>query len=628
MAKHLPAYMAPIALRAITSALKFKGFGSPKFYRPLRAPFMAHEHYRQELRACMRSYITASIHAVTPFHVPKSTVVFPRHPRVSQALYNHKDALRQWAAGNAPTCQCELLQRFAPEAPKFGGHVAASGDQFQRHMSTLERQVLSGSSADTYFPSKPTMWSLFHDAWTSWCRANDLPGPPQQLQATFDIMWAAHHQAAASRYHCNLVDAIKVKTKGAIWHCEDHHPRSSICFCPVLYHTMLDGTFCNPSVFQEVKTGFESDLRTVQQAAKRALQRRYPWAFRRQTKVPTAYALPKRKKDFQAGRPIVSFIDAFMRPLLEATSRLLQRICAIAFPGSFARGDVYQLLQQLREFLEQAAEGPLHCRNQDLAGFFTSISKTQFMKAWSLTLAFYQQRHGPPTTFTVDVKERCQSMRVFRGRRRNRASRTVHIWAEDIGTIIFHALALQHFSVSGRRFKQAHGSPMGSPLSPALCSMMIAAQEEVWRRSFSITCSNMNRCMLVLRYVDNRLWLSEQRFAQLPAVKLFLNNRFYGGNILLEEEPAFDFVGFILDVDHRRIAYNRAIQARELPCIQSASPETVLLSGILARAHTIKKCAFPRAQALVDLRFLWNTAEERGLPIHSFNFKAKFWQVP
>ena len=94
----------------------------------------------------------------------------------------------------------------------------------------------------------------------------------------------------------------------------------------------------------------------------------------------------------------------------------------------------------------------------------------------------------------------------------------------------------------------------------------------------------------------------------------------------MEDEPAYDFVGFSLDLRNRRTHYNRACQARDLPSTYSASPEPVQLSGVLARAraHTIKKCAHPKAQALSDLRFLWNLAEERGLPIHTF----AFWHLP
>ena len=142
---------------------------------------------------------------------------------------------------------------------------------------------------------------------------------------------------------------------------------------------MLEGTFGNPQVFQEVPRTFEEQIKKVQKAAKRDLQRRYPWAFRRTPVIPRAYALPKRKKDFASGRPIVSFVDAFMRPLLEATSRLLHRICSLAFPRAFSKGDVYELLRQVREFFEFGTAEPLHCRNQDLAGFFNSISQSQFL---------------------------------------------------------------------------------------------------------------------------------------------------------------------------------------------------------------------------------------------------------
>ena len=79
------------------------------------------------------------------------------------------------------------------------------------------------------------------------------------------------------RCHNRIVDSVKSKTAGAIWHCEDHQPRVAACYCPVLYRNMLRGTFCNKAVFQEVTQHFaESYTHKVQQAAQRALQRRYP----------------------------------------------------------------------------------------------------------------------------------------------------------------------------------------------------------------------------------------------------------------------------------------------------------------------------------------------------------------
>ena len=71
-------------------------------------------------------------------------------------------------------------------------------------------------------------------------------------------------------------------------------------------------------------------------------------------------------------------------------------------------------------------------RNQDLAGIFYSIAKPQFVQAWRVALEFYRQRHGiqPDTIFTIDLKERAQQLRIFRGRRRGGATRQVRIWTE------------------------------------------------------------------------------------------------------------------------------------------------------------------------------------------------------
>ena len=130
-----------------------------------------------------------------------------------------------------------------------------------------------------------------------------------------------------------------------------------------------------------------------------------------------------------------------------------------------------------------------------LGRFFNSIAKPQFLTAWRINLEFYRQRDGvqQDTVFTIDLKEKTQQLRMFRGKRRARATREVRIRTEDVPTITLHALALQHFKVAGRGFRQAHGSLMGSPLSPALRGMVIAAQEKIWRRTFSITRSSMSR---------------------------------------------------------------------------------------------------------------------------------------
>ena len=127
----------------------------------------------QGLRTCLHFRVHYSCHS---FSWTKPTVVFPRHPRVAQALYNRQDALRQWAAKHQPSCRCEAIKRHAPEAPTYDGQCCRFGFHFQCGLSTLERQVISVSSGDTFFPGKAPMWEQFRQAWASWCATNDLPG--------------------------------------------------------------------------------------------------------------------------------------------------------------------------------------------------------------------------------------------------------------------------------------------------------------------------------------------------------------------------------------------------------------------------------------------------------------------
>ena len=75
LAKHLPAYMAPPA-KSRVKCFAFRGFTAPKFYKPLRIPYLAQAKYKDELRSCMRASITMSIKAVTPFHVPMSSLAW------------------------------------------------------------------------------------------------------------------------------------------------------------------------------------------------------------------------------------------------------------------------------------------------------------------------------------------------------------------------------------------------------------------------------------------------------------------------------------------------------------------------------------------------------------------------
>jgi hypothetical protein len=151
--------------------------------------------------------------------------------------------------------------------------------------------------------------------------------------------------------------------------------------------------------------------------------------------------------------------------LLEATARALYLLIHRAFPDALQAGDVYKLMEMVHAFFMKADPSlELQGRNQDLAGFFTSVLPHEFQDSWTYLYQRYRQFHliDNKSVITVDLLEKESISRMFHGRRRRRAKSQVQIWMEDIPQIIACALKMQWFNVGGRCFKQVCGSPMGS----------------------------------------------------------------------------------------------------------------------------------------------------------------------
>ena len=77
--------------------------------------------------------------------------------------------------------------------------------------------------------------------------------------------------------------------------------------------------------------------------------RSYPWAVGKGRQLPASYILAKKKKNYESGRPIISFVDAPFRPMLNILARMIFQLIPIACPDHFVTGDVYHLLSILRQ---------------------------------------------------------------------------------------------------------------------------------------------------------------------------------------------------------------------------------------------------------------------------------------
>jgi len=81
---------------------------------------------------------------------------------------------------------------------------------------------------------------------------------------------------------------------------------------------------------------------------------------------------------------------------------------------------------------------------------------------------------------------------VVKGRTCRILNVTRKIYIKDVEPIIIMSLKMTQFSIGTSVYEQIRGSPMGSPLSPALCLMVVALSAEVWYRTFETTLSTLS----------------------------------------------------------------------------------------------------------------------------------------
>lgn len=182
---------------------------------------------------------------------------------------------------------------------------------------------------------------------------------------------------------------------------------------------------------------------------------------------------------------------------------------------------------------------------------------------------------------------------VVKGRTCRQLNVTRKIFIKDIEDIIRSSLNMTQFSIGTKVFEQIRGSPIGSPLSPALCLMVVALSEEVWYRTYSSTLSTLDLSSRFLRYVDNRLCLINLHWLDDPAFTTFHHPDFYGHPIVLEDEPDQEFLGFTIEFEPFSLRYTPPRGLNQVMAPYSASPLAVQLSGFVSRLFLVAKCAFP-----------------------------------
>ena len=397
-----------------------------------------------------------------------------------------------------------------------------------------------------------------------------------------------------------------------------HQPRlvdsSSLrTFCPCLYYQAIEQTFQDPSIFEPVSLDPASLVTSLVTSLQQQHGKAYPWAVGNGRQLPAGYILAKRKKAFRSGRPIISFVDAPFRPMLNILARLIFQLIPVACPDHFASGDVHTLLT----ILKSAPIGAdLILANQDLAGFFTSIDQERFVSAWFMLMDFLRPHMdvADNEAFSVYPGKTNNPGDIIKGRTFRGLNVTRKIIVKDVPDLIRSALDMQTFALGQKCISQCRGSPMGSPLSPALCLMVVSISEQVWSITFKQTLSNHNLFIRHIRYVDNRLIFGDSRLKHLTPYDVLLDDGFYGKPIILETEPDQEFLGFMLETKPFELIYQGPTNVSQVLSPFSASPPQVLLSGFRSRCHIVVKGAFPDVRVKQGLDQLIRLYTLAGFP--------------
>ena len=203
---------------------------------------------------------------------------------------------------------------------------------------------------------------------------------------------------------------------------------------------------------------------------------------------------------------------------------------------------------------------------------------------------------------------------IIKGRTFRRLNVTRKIVIKHVPDLIKSALNMQTFALGKRCVRQCRGSPMGSPLSPALCLMVVSISEQIWSNTFRQILSNHHLFIRHIRYVDNRLIFGDKRLTELAPYEVLLDDGFYGKPIILETEPDQEFLGFMLETKPLELIYQGPTNISQVLSPFSASPPAVLLSGFRSRCHIVIKGAFPASRVQQGLTQLIHLYTRAGFP--------------
>ena len=270
-------------------------------------------------------------------------MVFIKHAAVLGQVCNHKQAIADWSIGNAPTCCCKHWSKFSkavinPSDP----HWVLAGFLLHDLLPQDLAVIAEGSLLNKVFPSKKDYHTHLKTGLKQWTKRNGLPSVPlADISHLCQHLWTHHVQQVTCHITKASTTTFQKMFDGAIFYCEDKQASPLRIYCPCLYHQAIENTFNDPSIFEPVSQEPTTIVTSLVDQLQKQHGKSYPWARGPGRQPPAGHIPAKKKKGFQSGRPIISFVDSPFRPMLNILARMIFQLIPVACPNRFASGDVY-----------------------------------------------------------------------------------------------------------------------------------------------------------------------------------------------------------------------------------------------------------------------------------------------
>ena len=578
-------------LAAMKLIIKKRNMRLPNCYRPLSIPFLAQDDFKHECNKFLRSITILGKEGCIPLNVPKASVVESRYPTIGNILHNYKEVALERSPSDS-LCSCHRFKQQHPEWSTIDHHIVCEASSLT-DIPVEFQNILTASSSSAVFPSEFFLKTKITACIKTWCKNNHI-NFPNKINMINNWVAGQIKTHKEQTQQTNRISTIQIKNiqtyfNGLIWHCADHEATNLILFCRLSYARCLSNTFYScKDVFSRVQGSPTDYTVIIRQMVPNSIRK----LIRKQTKhtLPNAFILPKRKKNFASGRPVIRYNSSPYLFIFRAAGRLFQDICSDIYKNNnkFGKNTVQKCLRTIKRV---AAKHKIRTwTNQDLAGYFTSVPQQKLLQHAAQIIKTYADKHNlsQDTHFRVS----CGKKYATSIKNNNINSRYfLQINLRQLQDTIKFALQTSFFRVGSITIKQSRGSGIGNPMSPMLCEGSILATECRWR------ASDQALSIIPVRYVDNLFSLQLNGFKSQTQLFAGWDSQFYNPPISLEQcEVQDEYLGCRLFLSQGILnsLYVVRTESWRYPHSASAGTNNRLTTGLHSRLHAAHKLSWPK----------------------------------